>query len=222
MIIRKVLERANFKTIYYNFKVFPFVQAIKFPLLISRNTRILSLPRKAIHLETKARLGLIQIGFNNVGTIDSTRDKSVIQIEKGGILEISDKTYFGSGANISIGSVGKIVCMGNFCTTARSSFICHEKIIFGKNTVISWDCIFMDSDFHKIKENGSVINSPRPITIGDNVWFGCRVTVLKGANVPNGCVIAAGALVSRDLTDENSIYAGIPAKLCKKNITWEL
>lgn len=53
-----------------------------------------------------------------------------------------------------------------------------------------------------------------PIKIDNNVWIGAKATVLGGVKVASGTIVAAGAIVSRD-TQENSIVAGIPAKILK-------
>ena len=50
-----------------------------------------------------------------------------------------------------------------------------------------------------------------PITIGDGVWVGARVTVLPGITIGDGCVIGAGALVTRDCAP-HGLYVGAPAR----------
>lgn len=51
----------------------------------------------------------------------------------------------------------------------------------------------------------------KPITVGNDVWMGGNVTVLPGVTIGNNVVIAAGAVVTRDVPD-NSLVAGVPAK----------
>lgn len=50
------------------------------------------------------------------------------------------------------------------------------------------------------------------IHIGNDCWLGANVVILKGVTIPDGCVVAAGAVVSKSLPDSYSIYGGIPAK----------
>lgn len=52
------------------------------------------------------------------------------------------------------------------------------------------------------------------IRIGKNCWIGSKVTVLDGVRIGNGCVIAAGAVVTKSFPD-NSIIGGVPARLLK-------
>ena len=55
----------------------------------------------------------------------------------------------------------------------------------------------------------------RPITIGDGCRLGARVTVLGGVEIGAGCVIAAGALVSKDVPP-NELWGGVPARFIRK------
>lgn len=54
----------------------------------------------------------------------------------------------------------------------------------------------------------------KPVIIGDDVWIGARSIILKGVHVGNGAVIAAGAVVTRDVP-EYAIVGGLPAKVIK-------
>lgn len=51
------------------------------------------------------------------------------------------------------------------------------------------------------------------IVVEDDVWIGSNVTILKGACIPRGSVIAAGAVVTKSLDGENCIWGGVPARL---------
>lgn len=55
---------------------------------------------------------------------------------------------------------------------------------------------------------------PKPVTIGDDVWLGKRVIILPGVTIGEGSVIAAGAVVTKDVPPY-SIVGGVPAKVIK-------
>ena len=55
----------------------------------------------------------------------------------------------------------------------------------------------------------------KPVTFGDDVWIGGNCTVLPGITVGSNVVIAAGAVVNRDVPD-NCVVAGVPAKVIKR------
>ena len=52
------------------------------------------------------------------------------------------------------------------------------------------------------------------IKIGNNCWIGSKVTILDGVSIGQGCIIAAGSVVTKSFP-ENSIIGGVPAKLLK-------
>ena len=80
----------------------------------------------------------------------------------------------------------------------------------------------MDSDFHKILDGGGQqINPDEEVKIGDHVWINSRVTILKGTQVPNNTVIASGALLAKPYHEENTLLAGVPARVLKTGISWD-
>jgi acetyltransferase-like isoleucine patch superfamily enzyme len=54
-----------------------------------------------------------------------------------------------------------------------------------------------------------------PVIIGDNVWIGARSVVLPGVKIGNNVVVAAGAVVNKDVPD-NCLVAGVPAVIKKR------
>ena len=63
------------------------------------------------------------------------------------------------------------------------------------------------------KRRGELI--PKPIHIGKNVWIGAHATVLQGVTVGDGAIIAAGAVVTKDVPS-GIIVGGVPAKMIKQ------
>ena len=107
----------------------------------------------------------------------------------------------------------------------------HTKI--GKNVFINFNCTFLDlggitiednvllapnvsllSEGHPVspEERHSLI--PRPIHIKKNAWIGAGSSILQGVTIGENSIVAAGAVVSKDVPD-NSIAGGIPAKVLK-------
>lgn len=65
---------------------------------------------------------------------------------------------------------------------------------------------------YKIRNKG--LEKALPVKIGANCWLGANVSILPGVTVGDGCVIAAGAVVTNDIP-ENSLAAGVPAKIIR-------
>lgn len=132
-------------------------------------------------------------------------------INKGGQL-FSGNCQFYSGVRIEIGK-DAIIKIGNGTYINRNSLlISHKSIEIGKDCKISWDVIIMDTDQHAIP--GTTMED-KPVTIGDSVWIGCRAIILKGVNIGEGAIIAAGAIVTKDILPY-SIAGGVPAKVIMK------
>ncbi len=108
-----------------------------------------------------------------------------------------------------------------------------RNIRVGKNVFINSGCCFQDQGGIEIGDNALIgqqvviatLNHylqpdkrgnmfPVPVKIGNNVWIGAKATILPGVTIGNGAVIAAGAVVTKDVP-ENTVVAGIPARIIK-------
>jgi acetyltransferase-like isoleucine patch superfamily enzyme len=103
----------------------------------------------------------------------------------------------------------------------------------GKNVFINFDCVFLDlggitiddnvliapkvsllSEGHPVSPNERQSLVPGHIHLRKNVWIGAGATILPGVTVGENAVVAAGALVSKDVP-ANTIVGGVPAKIIK-------
>ena len=217
-LIKRLLKE-NYKTIYFNFKYFPFHEAVKFPVIISKNVYFRQL-KGSVTIDSPLKYGMVKIGFGRVGIFDDKFSRTILEIS--GKMIFKGSADIGHGSKISIAESGTIVFGTNFKITAESALVSFKKIEFGNNCLLSWDILVMDTDHHRIRnDKGEIINEPEEIIIGDKVWIGCRALILKGTVIPSNAVIGANSVVSKELDQEKALYAGIPAKLIKQNVTWE-
>lgn len=216
-LLKKIIK-INFKTLIFNFNYFPFQQAIKLPVLVSRNTYLKRL-RGEVNIESPVRFGMIKIGYNNCHIFDKKLSRTIWRVD--GNIKFKGIANIGHGSKINLGKKGKITIGDNFTINAESTLKIDKELTIGKDVLISWDVLIMDSDFHDIYKDGKIINSPQRIHIADKVWIGCRNLVLKGAHIRENSVIGANSLVNNDLQTANAAYVGTPARVVNEGISWE-
>lgn len=217
--LKKLFSLNIVKTLYVNFYYFPFKTALKFPIFIYGNVKLSQIAGK-ITVNTPVRSGLLTIGKQNIGTLDHKHVRSIWEVR--GEVILDGKVSLGSGSRISVASDAVLRFGDNFSISGNSSLVCQKDISFGNDCLLSWDILIMDSDFHKILNmQGETVNAPSPIRIGNHVWIGCRSTILmKGVQVADHSVIAAGAVITKTLPYTHSIYGGNNLKL-KSDIDWK-
>jgi acetyltransferase-like isoleucine patch superfamily enzyme len=93
----------------------------------------------------------------------------------------------------------------------------QKGVTIGKNTVIASGVSILDSNGHEVHSSNRTVlrDIPKPIIIGENVWIGINVVILKGTTIGNNSVVSAGSVVKGDFP-ENSIIAGNPAVVTGK------
>ncbi len=94
------------------------------------------------------------------------------------------------------------------------ALVANASIDIGERSLIGDFVLIIDSDFHDIDKRRSSCGVVGPITIGDNVWLGSRVIVMKGVSIGRNSVIAAGSIVTKSIP-ENVLAGGIPAKIIR-------
>lgn len=80
----------------------------------------------------------------------------------------------------------------------------------------------MDTDSHKIYQNGIQINADREVVMEEHVWIGANCTLLKGSVISRGCIVAAGSVMAGKTEAERAIVSGSPIKILKSDISWHI
>lgn len=116
--------------------------------------------------------------------------------------------------------------IGNNTMMNGTCIVSYLNVKIGKNCQIASSTLITDTDFHPIDSKtrkAQVEGNPfsfdmvkkDEIKIGDNVWIGWNSTILKGVEIGENCVVAAGSVVLRGKYPNNSLIAGNPAKVVK-------
>lgn len=205
------------KTLRFNLHYFPLRTALKLPVVVSHRTYLRELHGK-VTLPEKVETAMVKIGFGDVGHYDRKRSRTIWQVS--GTVAFGGKASIGHGSKISVR--GDLKLGADFNITAESTIVCAKDIRFGDDCLLSWDILVMDTDEHPIynKENGR-INPDKPIIVGNHVWMGCKCVLLKGAEVPNDTVLAAGTMLKSAFAGEQQVIGGNPPSVLKRDVRWE-
>ena len=102
--------------------------------------------------------------------------------------------------------------MSNYNLTIldAAQVIIGDYVMIGPNVLIS-------TAGHPLspKRRRECIAYAKPISIGDDVWIGGNVSIMAGVEIGSNVVLAAGAVVTKDIPD-NSLVAGVPARVIRE------
>lgn len=232
MLVKKILSRIYhvFRRIISLAKVdwidtfrvnlrLPFTQFVKLPIWVYGC--------KIDHLNGFIRIdssevscGMIRLGLRTTGLCGNF---NAINLSISGGVIFKGPGYMGNNSAIEVGNSAIVEFGNNFGITSSFRLACRKKIIIGNNFSSSWDVLIFDTDFHTMVNviTGEENVESQDIFIGNDVWLGNRVTVLKGAYIPSRSIVACNSIFNKNMSneDENSIYAGCPAIPVKRDWT---
>lgn len=214
-LAKKFLKISIINTIRINFHYFGWKGVKNQYILCSRNVKLQNI-RGGVTVKKKYR-GVVRIGFGEVQGHDNRYDRNIIDI-RGNVIFDGD-AHFCVGAKLIVQDSATVNIGDHFIVNGKSTLLSNNKIEIGKNCLISWGCLIMDTDFHKLYQGGQWINKDQEIVIGDNCWICCNSTILKGSTIPDESVIAAGSVVTRKFDKRNTVIAGNQVK--REGIFWQ-
>jgi acetyltransferase-like isoleucine patch superfamily enzyme len=142
---------------------------------------------------------------------------SMLSARSPGRIEVGDGCY--------VHAYAQIVAQGGFVKLGNKVSINPYSILYGQGGLTVGDNVLIASHCTIIPANHEFQDPTRPIReqgetrqgilIEDDVWIASHVTILDGVTVGRGAVIAAGAVVTKDVPPY-SIVGGVPAKILKK------
>ena len=112
---------------------------------------------------------------------------------------------------------GKIVCADNVNINAEVMFVAMKDITIGRNSTLAYRVLISTSANPNAPYNSLAAFYPpvhKDVHIGENCWIGAGAIILPGIRIGNGSVVAAGAVVNKDVP-ENVMVAGVPAEVKK-------
>ena len=196
---------------WINLKHFGIEGLLKMPIIIQYGA--------SFHCRTKNGIQFLNSLKLNMLTI---KTGCIITIEIGGLIVFTgDRACFGVRNFVLVQTKGFFEIGNNFWSNRNSEFHCNNSLKIGNDVLVSIHVMIIDTDYHSIYDNRmNLVNPDKEISIGNKVWIGYNVTILKGTRISNNIVLGANSLVLGKLMEENSIYAGNPAIIRRKDITW--
>lgn len=211
------------KTLYFNFKKFPFSIAKKMPVFFYGSVKFKSI---AGQIEIIGNIKTGMIGFGQPYEMN-TRHKGIAEINIEGNVIFKGHVQFGKDYFIFIGDEGYCEFGHMASLGSNSKLVCLDKVILGNYARFGSESQIIDTNFHpmfdtetqeKFDMNGSIL-------IGNYNYIGSRVSVMKNTKTPNYCTIASNSLCNKDYTlyGNNILIGGIPSSLIRNNISrdWE-
>jgi acetyltransferase-like isoleucine patch superfamily enzyme len=128
-------------------------------------------------------------------------------------LEVGDDFKVWSGPRPTLISGWGRMRFGDRCfVNVGSTIISVEEIVVGDDVAFANDVYLMDSDSHGVEGRP---HKQAPIHIGDGCWIGARAIILPGVTLGKRVLVAAGAVVTRDVPDD-CLVAGNPARVVRE------
>lgn len=121
-----------------------------------------------------------------------------IEIGKNSNLVLGKMVRMRSGSKIRIRKGAEIYISANTSLNHNCMFTAHEKILVGENVQFGPNVLIYDHD-HDFREKDGMKNlkyKTAPIEIGNNVWIGANVVILRGTQIGPNSVVAAGTILT--------------------------
>ncbi len=136
-------------------------------------------------------------------------------VVRGGRVRVAGRMKIYSGLQVTVNE-GACLALGSGYINTGVRLNCFAQITIGDGVAIGEDVTIRDSDNHAV---GGGTPGSAPVVIEDGVWVGSRAMILKGVRVGEGAIVAAGAVVVRDVAP-GTMVAGVPATPRKLGVVW--
>ena len=137
----------------------------------------------------------------NVAWRSQINAKSSIRVHPTASIRNAKNIYIGENSHINI----------NCCVWPGQD----SKIILGNNLLMGPGCSLQAANHGTFRDSVMMAQerTQKDIVIGNDCWLGSNVTITAGVHIADGCIVAAGAVVTKDITEPYSIAGGVPAKV---------
>ena len=202
-------------SIYFNFKMLPFRQAKKLPILLIR-PKFINLKGKIVIDDSLCHFGLVKMGGWGCKAYPNTGIKLNF---RGGTWIVKGKTWIGSNSYIEIGRNGVLETGSDVVSSTSLILFCFRNIKMGNAIRFGWNCKVMDSNFHPLRKmgTGECKAAGAPITIGNYNWISTNSTILPGTTTVDYCVFGYGSVLTKSTQCESyCVHGGSPVHVLSR------
>jgi len=155
---------------------------------------------------------LLDLGFTHRG---GRTYPSELVIRSGGTMRVHTTFSIGTDFRIWVAD-GAELTFGSGGANYGLRIVCNHSITMGDGVFLGFEVTIRDSDEHTVTGG----NGPGAVVIEDHVLVATRAMIMPGVTIGTGAVVAAGALVTRDVKPR-SLVAGVPARVIREDIDWD-
>lgn len=208
------LFKRNWRAIiYFNFKMLPFHQAIKFPFEFYGKIRFRELDG-TVSIKGPVHRGMVEIG--HAESVIFPKEETILCI-RGNVI-FGGQMCIGSGSCIELGKDSVASFGDDVLFLPRTRMLIRKGLTVGSHVRFSWEGQVFDSNFHYMRNitTGEIKDINKPVVIGNHVWCGNRVTLNKGTHLPDYSIVASNSLCNKNYARDGKTHltlAGQPAKV---------
>ncbi|OYQ33022.1 transferase [Flavobacterium cyanobacteriorum] len=220
----KFYRKVNWlKTLYFNFKKFNFLTALKLPVFFYGPVKFQNINGRII-INAPLKRGMIGFGQPYEKT---TVHKGYAELAIEGTIIFNGHVQFGKDYFVYV-APDAVAEFGHMSSMASSGkIICTYKVILGDYARIGSESQILDTNFHTMINTltGEKYSIKGPVHIGSFNYIGNRVSIMKDTVTPDYCSVASNSVCNKNYVSlgQNILIGGVPAALLKNNISrdWE-
>ena len=202
-------------SIYFNFRVLPYHQAIRLPILFAMRPNFLAKVRKnSVVINGEVKCGMIRLGR----TYTPIYPRQFFKWENRGRIVFNGSCQLSSNSFICCDDNAEIVFGAQNAFNVNNVIIAYKRIEFKDYVRSSWGCTFIDTDFHPLLDmiSHEQCKMHLPITIGTGCWIGHNCIISKGVRLADHSTVSSGSVVKGVFKEPYCIIGGNLARVLDK------
>ena len=184
------------------------------------NNRVIGTPNRFVNSSIRFN------GKNNTLYIcDGVKlnNSSIVFNGNNALVYLSGSNEFYS-INVLIYNRSTVFIGDNLATNESLRIIAGEaKHVFIGNDCLISSCLLRTDDAHRLYDaiTGMRLNAGRSVYLGDHIWIGAQVNILKGSKLYSGCIIGSNAVLGGHEYFSSTAYGGVPAKIIRTDVAYD-